>query len=102
MSFKADKMRHNHMRPHAPGNKQSSTGIRPVTTSHSNSTTKTRIFSMITLTSDKLTLIKAGFCDRTPLRKPRFDSQDPFRVVLGEARTLETQHKAYNTMMFKL
>jgi hypothetical protein len=41
-------------------------------------------------------------CDRTLLRKQRFVSQDPVRVVLSEARMLETQHKAYNTMMFKL
>jgi hypothetical protein len=41
-------------------------------------------------------------CDITPLRKQRFVSQDHIWIVLGEARTLETQHKAYNTIMFKL
>jgi hypothetical protein len=41
-------------------------------------------------------------CDRTPLRKQNFVSQDHNWVVLDEARTLETQHKAYNTTMFKL
>jgi hypothetical protein len=40
-------------------------------------------------------------CDRTPLRKQRFVSQDHIQVVLDEVRTLETQHKAYNAMIFK-
>jgi hypothetical protein len=46
--------------------------------------------------------VKGGGCDKTPLRKQRFISQDLIRVVLDKARTLEAQHKAYNTMMFKL
>jgi hypothetical protein len=41
-------------------------------------------------------------CDRTPLRKQKFISQDHIRVVLSEVKMLETQQKAYNTMMFML
>jgi hypothetical protein len=35
--------------------------------------------------------------EKAEVRLPR-----PYRVVLNEARTLQTQHQAYDTMIFKL
>jgi hypothetical protein len=35
--------------------------------------------------------------EKAEVRLPR-----PYRVVLDEARTLQTQHQAYDTMIFKL
>jgi hypothetical protein len=44
-----------------PGDQHSSNGTRPITAWHSNSTERTRIIAMITLTLEKLALVKAGF-----------------------------------------
>jgi hypothetical protein len=44
-----------------PDNRHSSIGICPITAWHGNSSMRTRIITMITLTSDKLTPIKVGF-----------------------------------------
>jgi hypothetical protein len=44
-----------------PDNEHSSTGICPITASHGKSYMRTRIITKITLTSDKLTLIKGRF-----------------------------------------
>jgi hypothetical protein len=53
--------RHDHRHQHKPDSRYSSTGIYPVDTRYSNSTTGTCIIVMITLTSGKFALVKAGF-----------------------------------------
>jgi hypothetical protein len=54
----------NHRSPRASDDGHSSTEIRPVTTWHRNSSIVTRVISMITLTPNKFTLVKACFSIR--------------------------------------
>jgi hypothetical protein len=61
--------RRNHRHPRVPGNRLSSTGTHPIAAWHSNSTTRTLIITMATLTSDKLTTIMAGFSMKGPIHQ---------------------------------
>jgi hypothetical protein len=56
-----------HRRPSAPDYKYLSIGIHPIAAWHNNISTGTRIITMITLTPDKLALVKTVFSIRIPV-----------------------------------
>jgi hypothetical protein len=76
-------IRHGHRCPRAPDSRNLSTRIHPIDTSHGKFTTGIYIIAMITLTSDKFTLVKVGFSIRDPVHQGSERSTPRWMARLG-------------------